>query len=91
MRMSIQDKIDNWELEILSIDEKQKQYIEKNNLKKKELRRKIADAKRELEETNNALVVSTVKEFFGEVTPENIAQLKSILLKNDHSINTFNE
>lgn len=91
MRMSIQDKIDNWELEILTIDEKQKEYIEKNNLKKKELRRKIADAKRELEEANNALVVSTVKEFFGEVTPENIAQLKSILLKNDHSINTFNE
>ncbi|MEE1079398.1 MAG: hypothetical protein UIC64_10175 [Agathobacter sp.] len=89
--MSIQDKIDNWELEILTIDEKQKEYIEKNNLKKKELRRKIADAKRELEEANNALVVSTVKEFFGEVTPENIAQLKSILLKNDHSINTFNE
>lgn len=86
--MSIQDKIENWELEILSIDEKQKEYIEKNNLKKKELRRKIADAKKELEEVNNALVVSTVKEFFGEVNPENIAQLKSILLKNNHSIDS---
>ena len=47
MRMSIQDKIDNWELEILTIDEKQKEYIE-NNLKRKNFEEKLLMRKENL-------------------------------------------
>ena len=69
-------KIINWKKEIAQIIEQKKAYNQKCTDKIKELRDKIKKEEELLLEKNDKLIAQTVRDIFGEVTPENIELFK---------------
>lgn len=70
------EKITNWKKEIAQIIEQKKAYNQKCTDKIKELRDKIKKEEELLLEKNDKLIAQTVRDIFGEVTPENIELFK---------------
>ena len=70
------EKIINWKKEIAQIIEQKKAYNQKCTDKIKELRDKIKKEEELLLEKNDKLIAQTVRDIFGEVTPENIELFK---------------
>ena len=70
------EKIINWKKEIAQIIEQKKAYNQKCTDKIKELRDKIKKEEEMLLEKNDKLIAQTVRDIFGEVTPENIELFK---------------
>ena len=70
------EKIINWKREIAQIIEQKKAYNQKCTDKIKELRDKIKKEEELLLEKNDKLIAQTVRDIFGEVTPENIELFK---------------
>ena len=70
------EKIINWKKEIAQIIEQKKAYNQKGTDKIKELRDKIKKEEELLLEKNDKLIAQTVRDIFGEVTPENIELFK---------------
>ena len=70
------EKIINWKKEIAQIIEQKKAYYQKCTDKIKELRDKIKKEEELLLEKNDKLIAQTVRDIFGEVTPENIELFK---------------
>ena len=70
------EKIINWKKEIAQIIEQKKAYNQKCTDKIKELRDKIKKDEELLLEKNDKLIAQTVRDIFGEVTPENIELFK---------------
>lgn len=70
------EKIINWKKEIAQIIEQKKAYNQKCTDKIKELRDKIKKEEELLLEKNDKLIAQTVRDIFGEVTPENIEMFK---------------
>ena len=70
------EKIINWKKKIAQIIEQKKAYNQKCTDKIKELRDKIKKEEELLLEKNDKLIAQTVRDIFGEVTPENIELFK---------------
>ena len=70
------EKIINWKKEIAQIIEQKKAYNQKCTDKIKELRDRIKKEEELLLEKNDKLIAQTVRDIFGEVTPENIELFK---------------
>ena len=70
------EKIINWKKEIAQIIEQKKASNQKCTDKIKELRDKIKKEEELLLEKNDKLIAQTVRDIFGEVTPENIELFK---------------
>ena len=70
------EKIVNWKIEIADIMEQKKAYNQKCTEKIKELREKIKKEEELLQSQNDKLIGQTVRDIFGEVTPENIELFK---------------
>ena len=70
------EKIINWKKEIAQIIEQKKAYNQKCTDKIKELRDKIKKEEELLLEKNDKLIAQTVRDIFGEGTPENLELIK---------------
>ena len=70
------ENIINCKKEIAQIIEQKKAYNQKCTDKIKELRDKIKKEEELLLEKNDKLIAQTVRDIFGEVTPENIELFK---------------
>lgn len=70
------EKIKKWEEEIEDISRRQKELVLKSNARIRELRKKIQEAEEELLLENNRMIAAAVREIFGEVTGENLEEVK---------------
>lgn len=70
------EKIKKWEEEIDRIKDTERKMIDSNRKRIRELKRKIEEEEIREERENNRMIASVVKEFYGEVTEENIEKFK---------------
>lgn len=80
-------KIEQWQKEIIQCQNN----IKKQNLRIKDLKKKIENEKKQQELANNKLIADIVRDVYGEVNEENIEQLMILLQKNGHTINGMSE
>lgn len=73
------EKIKKWEEEIEDILRRQKELVLKSNARIRELRKKIQETEEELLSENNRMIATAVREIFGEVTGENLGEVKEYL------------
>ena len=85
------EKIKEWEQEIEKIKESERSMIENNKKRIQSLKKKIDDAKILEEREHNRMIASIVKEFYGDVTVENIEQFKERMKSLGNSIQGMNE
>ncbi len=75
----MKEQIKKWEDEIEKITERQKEMIERNNVRIRELRKKIQNAEQEMLLENNQLIADTVRDIYGEVSKENLDAFKQLI------------
>lgn len=76
----LNEKINAWQHEIADIIEQKKEYNRKCSEKIQRLREKIAREEKALQAKNDELIGQTVRDIFGEVTPENIDLFKKKIM-----------
>lgn len=76
----LNEKINAWQHEIADIIEQKKEYNRKCSEKIQKLREKIAREEKALQVKNDELIGQTVRDIFGEVTPENIEIFKKKIM-----------
>ena len=75
----MKEQIQKWEDEIEKITERQKEMIERNNVRIRELRKKIQNAEQEMLRENNQMIADTVRDIYGEVSKENLEAFKQLI------------
>lgn len=76
----LNEKINAWQHEIADIIEQKKEYNRKCSEKIQKLREKIAREEKAMQVKNDELIGQTVRDIFGEVTPENIEIFKKKIM-----------
>lgn len=73
----LREKIRKWNEEIETISKKQKEMARRNNERIRELQKKIQDANEKLLLEENQKIADTVREIYGDMTPEKLEDLKN--------------
>lgn len=75
----MKEQIQKWEEEIERIAERQREMVEKNNARIRDLRKKIQEAETQIALENNRMIAETVRDIYGDVSAENLDAFRQLL------------
>ena len=77
--VSRKEKIKKWEEEIAATQKSKEEFDQRCTNKIRDLRQKIELETRHMKSENNEMIADAVRTIFGEVTEENLSELKEII------------
>ena len=77
--VSRKEKIKKWEEEIAATQKSKEEFDQRCTNKIRDLRQKIELETRHMKSENNEMIADAVRTIFGEVTEENLSELKEMI------------